>query len=93
MRLAVSQWYVCDYALYTQLGQRRGSTLPQELQDTTPTEQVGTPPNGGGGGGGRRDSLVHTQATLCDVGGQSSSDCRTGQNWPELQLKSGANPA
>ena len=56
---------MCDCILYTQLGQRRGSTSPQELQDMTPTEQVGAPHlvvgeggregGGGGGGGGGRE--------------------------------------
>ena len=42
-------WYVC--ILCTQPGQRGRSTTPQELQDTTPTEQVGTPSSGREGGG------------------------------------------
>ena len=66
---------VCDCVLYIQPGPRRGSTLPQERQDTIPTEQVGALPivigEGGGRGGSLLYSLVYTLATLflsCDLG-------------------------
>ena len=72
MRLAISTVF---NILCTQPGQRRGSTTPQELQDMTPTEQVGTPSSGREGGG--EGSLVYTLLSFnCKAGwGRWERDC------------------
>ena len=70
MRLAISTVF---NILCTQPGQRRGSTTPQELQDTTPTEQVWGHHLVEGREGERVASYIHCSVLTVKLGGVTGS--------------------